>query len=155
MAQKVIHQLVDDLDGTISVDVTTVPFGLDGVTYEIDVTAENAERLREALRDYIAAGRRVAGRRRTGSSSVKAGLDPQQATAMREWGQANGMPVAARGRIPREVQDAFHANGGMSIAPATEAPEAASPPKTRRSRAKTVSAPVAAARKTRSKAAAK
>ncbi len=49
MAQKMLVQFVDDLDGTSSEDVSTVQFGLDGVSYEIDLNAVNAERLRDAL----------------------------------------------------------------------------------------------------------
>ena len=37
MAQKVIVELVDDLDGTVSEDISTVTFALDGVSYEIDL----------------------------------------------------------------------------------------------------------------------
>ena len=50
MTQKVLVQLVDDLDGTTSDRVTTVQFGLDGVTYEIDLTDSHAKTLRELFR---------------------------------------------------------------------------------------------------------
>src|SRR5689334_4201388 len=62
MAQKVTVELVDDLDGTASDDITTVSFALDGVSYEIDLNQDNASNLRTALADVIAAGRRVGGR---------------------------------------------------------------------------------------------
>jgi hypothetical protein len=55
MAQKVLVQLIDDLDGTSSEDVMTVQFGLDGVTYEIDLSESNADRLRDLLADYVTA----------------------------------------------------------------------------------------------------
>ena len=45
MAQKVNIVLVDDLDGTEATE--TVTFGLDGVSYEIDLSAANATRLRD------------------------------------------------------------------------------------------------------------
>jgi hypothetical protein len=48
MAQKVLIQLVDDLDGSASEDITTVTFGLDGANYEIDLTANNAAKLRNS-----------------------------------------------------------------------------------------------------------
>ena len=48
MAQQVNVVLVDDLDGTPAEE--TVTFGLDGISYEIDLTAENAARLRDSLR---------------------------------------------------------------------------------------------------------
>ena len=46
MAQKVKIILVDDLDGGSADE--TVRFGLDGVSYEIDLSADNA--VRTALR---------------------------------------------------------------------------------------------------------
>jgi hypothetical protein len=45
MAQKVLVEMVDDIDGEVATQ--TVPFGLDGVSYEIDLSEENAARLRE------------------------------------------------------------------------------------------------------------
>jgi len=41
----------------------TVQFGLDGVTYEIDLSDDNAAALRDELARYIGAGRRVGGRK--------------------------------------------------------------------------------------------
>ena len=41
MAKKVTVTLVDDFDGEGAAD-ETVEFGLDGVTYEIDLSAKNA-----------------------------------------------------------------------------------------------------------------
>ena len=42
MAKKVTVTLVDDFDGEGAAD-ETVEFGLDGVTYEIDLSGKNAE----------------------------------------------------------------------------------------------------------------
>ncbi len=108
MAQKVLVQLVDDLDGTSSPDVTTVLFGLDGVTYEIDLSDTNAERLRESLSQYVDSARRVGGRvkrgtRPAGGRSANAG----EAGQIREWAQENGFELAGRGRIPSHVVDAY------------------------------------------------
>src|ERR1700741_4095539 len=63
MAQKVLVQLVDDLDGTTSdSSISTVQFALDGVTYEIDLTDSNDERLRGLFSDYVTSARRTGGR---------------------------------------------------------------------------------------------
>ena len=71
MAQKVQVLLVDDVDGGTADE--TVTFGLDGVTYEIDLTSDNAAKLRDALAPWVANGRKVsarsAGRSATLSSS--------------------------------------------------------------------------------------
>ncbi|MBO0851506.1 MAG: Lsr2 family protein, partial [Pseudonocardia sp.] len=64
MAQKVTVSLIDDLDGNKADE--TVEFGLDGKSYEIDLSSGNAGKLRDALADYVAAARRPGGRRRSG-----------------------------------------------------------------------------------------
>lgn len=48
MAKKVTVTLVDDFDGSGAAD-ETVEFGLDGVTYEIDLSTKNATKLRGDL----------------------------------------------------------------------------------------------------------
>src|SRR4029079_4615024 len=63
MAKKVTVTLVDDFDGEGSAD-ETVEFGLDGVSYEIDLSSKNASKLRADLKQWVDAGRRVGGRRR-------------------------------------------------------------------------------------------
>ena len=57
MAQKIQVVLVDDLDGGEA--DATVRFGLDGVEYEIDLSAEHAEALRGALAPFVGAARRI------------------------------------------------------------------------------------------------
>jgi len=51
MVQRVQYMLVDDLDGTEAVE--TVSFSLDGVSYEIDLTAANAKKLRNDLAAWV------------------------------------------------------------------------------------------------------
>lgn len=102
MAQRVNIELVDDLDGKQADQ--TVSFGLDGTTYEIDLSDKNAAQLRDSLAAYIAAGRRVG---RAGPKS-KSKTGPH-ASEVRAWAKENGFDVPARGRIPAEVQQAFDA----------------------------------------------
>lgn len=45
MAKRTITMLVDDLDGSKAAE--TVSFAVDGVSYEIDVSEENAAKLRD------------------------------------------------------------------------------------------------------------
>lgn len=107
MAQKVLVQLVDDLDGTTSDTVSTVQFGLDGVTYEIDLTDSNAERLRSVFADYVNSGRRTGGRVKRGAGAGRNGSANNDAGRIREWAQANGIELAARGRIPAHVAESY------------------------------------------------
>ncbi|MEG8037637.1 Lsr2 family protein, partial [Sphingomonas sp. LR61] len=74
MAQKVTTHLVDDLTGDTIEDSKgrTMSFSFDGAHYEIDLTDDNADALREAFSDYVAAGFLPSRRRRqTAASSVE------------------------------------------------------------------------------------
>jgi hypothetical protein len=112
MAQKVTVSLVDDLDGDRADE--TVEFGLDGKSYEIDLSNENANKLRDALASYVAAARRPGGRRRSGgtqnvaAANRRASVDREQNQAIRDWARKRGMKVSDRGRIPADVLDAYH-----------------------------------------------
>jgi hypothetical protein len=109
MAQKVLVQLVDDLDGTSSQDVSTVLFGLDGVSYEIDLSEANAERLRQSLAEYVEAARRTGGRIKRGTRPAQSGksANAHEAGQIREWAMENGFELAGRGRIPSHVVEAY------------------------------------------------
>ena len=108
MAQKVLVQLVDDLDGTSSEDISTVTFGLDGAEYEIELSDRNAENLRKELEEYVAAARRTGGRRRRVASPNGAQANQGEAGVIREWARENGYELAARGRIPGHVIEAYN-----------------------------------------------
>jgi len=108
MAQKVTVSLVDDLSGSQADE--TVSFGLDGKSYEIDLSSKNADKLRGALADYVAAARRPGGGRKAAAASAarRPAVDREQNQAIREWARSKGMKVNDRGRIPTEVVDAYH-----------------------------------------------
>ena len=65
MAQKIQILFIDDLDGSEAEG--TVRFGLDGTEYEIDLNAEHAQALRDALARYVQCG--AAGRGRYAAAS--------------------------------------------------------------------------------------
>ena len=60
MAAHTVVELLDDLDGTEADE--TVSFAVDGTSYEIDLNGQNAERLREALGEYIPHARKAGNR---------------------------------------------------------------------------------------------
>ncbi|WP_182113032.1 MULTISPECIES: Lsr2 family protein [unclassified Actinotalea] len=110
MAQKVQVVLVDDLDGGTAEE--TVSFALDGVSYEIDLSAANAAELRESFARWVGHGRRVGGRSRGGARRASGGSGRAasgQSQEIREWARANGFTVNERGRIPAEVKAAYDA----------------------------------------------
>src|SRR5215218_6172091 len=98
MAREVIEKLVDDLDGGEAPE--TVTFGLNGTSYEIDLSRKNAAALRKALQRYVKAARRTAGGTRPARSKAstakrngatrKRGYDLVQ---LREWAGTNGIDV--------------------------------------------------------------
>ena len=131
MAQQVLVQLVDDLDGTASSDVSTVSFSLDGVTYEIDLSETNAERLRGSLAQYVESARRVGGRIKRGTKSAQNGSGSSpEAGLIRAWANENGYGLSGRGRIPSHVVAAY------KEAKAAAEQKAAKPAAKRRTRAK-------------------
>jgi hypothetical protein len=111
MARRTVVERTDDLDGSAATE--TVQFGLDGVDYEIDLSARNAARLRSELERYQVAGRRLTPRtqRATPPHPGAARVDATQLAAIRDWAARRGMTVNPRGRIPREVLDAYHGGG--------------------------------------------
>lgn len=108
MARKTVVALEDDMTGGPAHE--TVRFSLDGVDYEIDLSAQNAERLRNGLDQFVAAGRRV--RARTLREVPSPRVDRAQLTAIRDWARSQGLPVRLRGRIPSEVLEAYHRQTG-------------------------------------------
>lgn len=115
MARRIVHQLVDDIDGTL-LDVgegETVLFSLDGTAYEIDLTDENAAALRGALERYTKAARTVSGSRGSSAGSAagrrRRRSGQQDYGEIRDWAKKNGYQVSDRGRVPASVLHAYEA----------------------------------------------
>jgi len=110
VAQKVQVILVDDLDGGTASE--TVSFALDGTAYEIDLSAKNAEKLRDVFAAYVGVARK-AGRASTrtarGPRGGTAAADREQNQAIRAWAKKKGLKVSERGRIPAEIVEKYHA----------------------------------------------
>ncbi|OXM59186.1 histone-like nucleoid-structuring protein Lsr2 [Amycolatopsis vastitatis] len=136
MAQKVLVEMLEDIDGTPAAH--TIPFALDGVTYEIDLTDDNAAALRDELARYIAAGRRTGGRKvrvATGQSTATTTVsDRERNQQIRAWANANGYEVSERGRLSSEVITAYEQ------AQITQAEEPAKAPRKRAPRKKVAAA---------------
>ncbi|GAA3549977.1 hypothetical protein GCM10022222_36910 [Amycolatopsis ultiminotia] len=117
MAQKVLVEMIDDLDGTQASQ--TVPFGLDGAQYEIDLSDGNAAALRDQLAAFIASARRTGGRKTTGSSAAApTAEDRERSKAIRAWAVDNGWAVSERGRIPANVVAAYEESLKQDAKPA-------------------------------------
>jgi len=108
MAQRVEYILEDDLDGGKADE--TVQFGLDGVEYEIDLSSQNYEKLRDALAPWVGVARRTGGRRKRTTTSAPRPAETgsgANTSDIRAWAQENGLEVSSRGRISAEVREAY------------------------------------------------
>lgn len=109
MARKTYVELIDDIDGSKAEE--TVSFALDGVAYEIDLSEDNAAKLRGELGTWVEKARRVGGRRSRGTSTSSAG-GSNDTPRIREWARSNGYEVSDRGRISSEIRSAYYAAQG-------------------------------------------
>jgi hypothetical protein len=113
VAQKVIVETVDDLDGSDITDGSggTVAFSFQGKSYEIDLSSDNREKLASALDPYISKARPTGQRRRTAEPQPQRGSNGNgngnRLQEIREWARTNGHQVSDRGRISKQIQDAF------------------------------------------------
>jgi hypothetical protein len=113
VAQKIQTLFIDDLDGSEAEG--TVRFGLDGTEYEIDLNAEHAQALQDALARYVQAARRAgaSSTRRPARGGRKASRSGVDITEVREWAKAQGIEVKDRGRVPAELVARFKAATGQ------------------------------------------
>jgi hypothetical protein len=113
LAEVIVRQLIDDIDGSEIRDGggERVEFSFRGVDYQIDLSAENAAKLEKALTPYIEAAAKVrsAGRPRRSKLNGSGKSSPEQLAAIRVWARNNGHEVAERGRIKAEIVEAFEA----------------------------------------------
>ncbi|MEU4248398.1 Lsr2 family protein [Amycolatopsis sp. NPDC026612] len=117
MTKRISIEISDDTDGSHADQ--TVPFGLDGVTYEIDLSNANAGAFRAAMEPYVTVARRTGGRRikvAVGQSTDDTKQEPKTSTDyaathdIRAWAQQNGYEVADQGRIAKSVVEAYHSS---------------------------------------------
>ncbi|AUZ42528.1 Hypothetical protein CpOVI03_00608 [Corynebacterium pseudotuberculosis] len=100
MARREITQFFDDIDNTPldESEVRVISFSFDGEDFTIDLSEENAEKFREAIRPYTEKASR------TMSQRTPVGHDPKD---VRQWAKSKKIDIAARGKIPQEVIDAY------------------------------------------------
>ncbi|MFE7276909.1 Lsr2 family protein [Streptomyces sp. NPDC057623] len=109
MVQKVVTIYTDDLTGAESDEVSTHKFSLNGVNYEIDLTPENYDKLDAAFRPFIESGRKL-GRAKDAGRTRKNPTEGPSAEEVRAWARANNHEVNDRGRVPKEIREAFDAS---------------------------------------------
>ena len=113
MAERVVRQLIDDLDGSEIPDGAgeRLVFSLRGTEYQIDLSKTNVAKFEKALKPYVEAGSKLRGRgaRRVRSVRASGPTGKEQLAAIRDWARSNGYEVSERGRIKGEIVEAFEA----------------------------------------------
>ncbi len=108
MVQRVITEFIDDIDGSPAERAFT--FAVDGINYEIDLSAQNIAEFKSAIGGFIESARKVNnsrsnnGRRARGARASGGRQSREQTRAVRQWARQHGHN---RGRIPASIQQAF------------------------------------------------
>jgi hypothetical protein len=108
--QRVDVQLEDDLTGGPADE--TVEFGIDGRSYEIDLSARHAADFRQQLGRFLehASLIRQAHRR----PQVRTLANRERSRQIRAWAEEQGFDVSERGRLPREVIQQYESGHSAS-----------------------------------------
>jgi hypothetical protein len=114
VAERVVRQLIDDIDGSEIADGggERIEFSVRGVAYQIDLSSANVAKFDKALKPYVDAAMKMGssrGRRAKMNGKTNGKSSPEHLAAIREWARKNGHEVADRGRIKTEIVDAFEA----------------------------------------------
>ncbi len=111
MAKTTVTHITDDIDG--SKDATQVAFSFNGAEYTIDLGIRNVAAMEKALKPYVDAATKVAGRGGSSTSRRKrltgSGGSRKDLAKIREWARAQGLQVAERGRISASVIEQYQA----------------------------------------------
>ncbi len=105
MTKQVQVILVDDIDGGAAEE--TLAFSLEGVSYEIDLNAGNAAKLRDSFAPYVGHGRRVGARGPATRTRARRAAGDNRSAQIREWARANGHQVNERGRVAASIVIAY------------------------------------------------
>jgi hypothetical protein len=102
MAQLVVVNLMDDLDGGIAEE--TLRFSYRGSDYEIDLSKKNATAFDKAMERFVATARKTKGATPRGTRKASgSGLSRDELAEVRAWATKNKIKVSPRGRIAADV----------------------------------------------------
>ena len=102
--QKKVVVLVDDRDGSVAKQ--TISFAFKGVSYEIDLSDQNAEQFERDMSPWISAARRVGGRLNS-RRAAPCGDAEAKSVRVRRWAREKGIELSGRGRIPSAIIEQF------------------------------------------------
>lgn len=105
--RKVQVILIDDIDGTDA--DRSVQFSLDGSSYEIDLSKENAAKFEKALAPYIEKATKIPAARAAGARAKRTASGRSKAAEVRAWAKEQGIAVPDRGRVPNDILEQYDA----------------------------------------------
>lgn len=116
MAEIFIRTFTDDLDGK-PIDSgfeRRVTFSYQGADYQIDLRPTNADKLEAAFAPFIQSAQKLGTAKKNSATqaatkTVTPQRSPEQLQAIRDWANSNGYAVSSRGRIKKEIAEAFDA----------------------------------------------
>ncbi|WP_281275980.1 histone-like nucleoid-structuring protein Lsr2 [Gordonia oryzae] len=123
VAKRQVVSFIDDLDGReLDIDdAHTISWSWSGVEYQIDVSSANLDKIengRVPVARLLEVSTRVGGRKQSTAPKVStpaASAESSSSSArpstkvIREWAQEAGYEVPLRGRLPKEILDAYDA----------------------------------------------
>lgn len=124
VAKRQVVSFIDDLDGReLDIDdAHTISWSWSGVDYQLDVSSANLDKIengRVPVAKLLEASVRVGGRRQStapkvsttspASDSSAAAAGRPSTKVIREWAHESGYEVPLRGRLPREILEAYDA----------------------------------------------
>lgn len=107
MASREIIEYTSDLSGEVITGEGshTVTLSLDGSEYEMDLTADEQNQLRDIMSPYIASATKAT---RTGKRFTRTTV-AADSQVVRAWAQSNGHNVPDKGRVPSDVRALYDA----------------------------------------------
>ena len=102
--QKKVVVVVDDRVGSVAKQ--TISFAFKGVSYEIDLSDQNAEQFERDMSPWISAARRVGGRLNS-RRATPCGDVESKSVRVRRWAREKGIELSDRGRIPSVIIEQF------------------------------------------------
>jgi hypothetical protein len=122
VARKIVVQVSCDRCGSDVDSENSVELSYGGVDFRTDLCRVHAAELSAALEPFLSVAERVDARRlrAVGGTGRPADgrpvrrptrRDPIQVAAIRNWARDNGYDISDRGRIPREVEEAYNNRG--------------------------------------------
>ncbi|MGH3797641.1 MAG: histone-like nucleoid-structuring protein Lsr2 [Pseudonocardiaceae bacterium] len=118
MAQKVVREFIDDIDGSPA--ERTFTFTVEGTAYEIDLSRENIAEFKSAIGGFVESARKAkntrTSARQRGASTTDLGQRRDRLNEVRQWARNNGYTVSDRGRLSAEVLAAFNNRASATAA---------------------------------------